>query len=126
MTCVKISIIWGITFTIVDIVILFGTRFKCGVSSLSVTAKFTVLETLKRFFNYDCELFFIVNFIILMRKYYIYIYKKDAKLANLLSLYSFKRLIKEKSSILNHIYMNQNKRDLYKERFGKLHGWLQR
>ena len=61
-----------------------------------------------RFFIYDCELYFIVNFIVLMRKYYIYIYEKDGKLANLLSLYSFIRLIKEKSSILNHVYVTVN------------------
>ena len=89
-------------------------------SSLSVKIKFTVLETLMGFLNCDCELYFIVNYIVLLGKYYIYICKKDAKLSSLLSLYSFLCLIKDKLSIEHHIYMNQNKCDLYKERFGKL------
>ena len=72
------------------------------------------------FLNYDCELYFIVNYIVLLGKYYIYICKKDAKVSSLLSLYSFLHLIKDKLSIEHHIYMNQNKRDVYKENFGKL------
>ena len=89
-------------------------------SCLSVKIKFTVLETLLGFLSYDCEFFFIVNYIVLLGKYYIYVCKKEAKLSSLLSLYSFLCLMKDKMCIEYQIYMNQNQCDLYKERFGKL------
>ena len=44
-------------------------------SSFAVRIKFTVLDTLMEFLIYDFELYFIVNYIVLLEKYYIYIYK---------------------------------------------------
>ena len=93
-------------------------------SCLSVKIKFTVLEALMGFLNYDSELFFIVNYIVLLGKYYIYVCKKDAKLSSLPSLYSFLCVIKDKLCIEQHVYMNQNKCHLYIERFGKLQSVL--
>ena len=72
-----------------------------------------MLETLLGFLKYDCELYFIVNYIVLLGKYYIYICKKDAKLSTLLSLYSFLRRIKDKLSIEYHIYCTKKGLESY-------------
>ena len=52
-------------------------------SSFAVRIKFTVLDTLMEFLIYDFELYFIVNYIVLLEKYYIIFIKIFMKMISL-------------------------------------------
>ena len=77
----------------------------------------TVLETLLGFFDYKSVLYYAINYVLIIAKYYINKTKKDGKE---LFFFTFLQTLKNKLIIEQKIYLNQNRSIIFIERYAIL------